>query len=193
MATLPVITGAMRVTLNWTDDLGGTAANVIHVDDGGHNTTTVFNSLAAHVVQDLWSYTSNHLRVTSVAITPLDGHSATNTFGTGSVTGWTGSTTGDPIPQMASIVSIRTALRGRSHRGRIFLPGVSEAQQSNGTLNSSGIASWQAAWTTFLAALTSDGNPMALASYKLASLFPITGVNCEGKAGTIRGRMTRLR
>ena len=60
-----------------------------------------------------------------------------------------GTGTGLALPSYCSrLASIRTALGGRSHRGRIFFPGIPQEQAFNSQLNTG-----HAGWTAYLAFL----------------------------------------
>jgi hypothetical protein len=64
--------------------------------------------------------------------------------------------TGDPLPgELAAVTSIRTALRGRSFRGRFYWPTMMEAQNTSlGTLNSGTAQALTDFWEDFDAKLT---------------------------------------
>lgn len=198
MATLPVIPDGFRVALNWSNSGGGYAVNVMHFVTLGldKTATQVWTNLNDKISANLWEYIGTTLSVATVDITPLDGLSATETFATGTPAKWTGKVNGDVIPQMAGVIKLTTPFRGRSARGRLYLPGICESQQNNGTLLNTSVATAQTAWTAFVAAVEADATtPMAMvvASYKNASAAAVTGVTVESKAGTQRRRMTRLR
>lgn len=58
-------------------------------------------------------------------------------------------------PQCAAVLSLRTALKGRSYRGRVYLPGMGEVSQSGGTW----IAAQQAKYATIAAQLLAVFGP----------------------------------
>lgn len=190
MATYPVIEDVYRCALKWSDGSGHTAVNVIHVKQAGVDSATIFADLDANVTVTMWGYVTDDFHVTEVAITPLDGVSATTVFPTGSTSKWRGSATSDFIPASCSLVHLGTDLRGRSHRGRIYLPYLAEGQQAKGVLAPAGLATWQAAWDTFRLGLTAL---LVVASYKLAVATEVTQTYCEPVAATQRRRQSRLR
>lgn len=61
-------------------------------------------------------------------------------------------------PQCAGVITWRTGLSGRSHRGRTFLPGVAESDQSDGILLSGYITAVQAVVTQMLAVFGPAGS-----------------------------------
>jgi hypothetical protein len=144
----------------------------------------------------MWATVAPTMFVDAVNITPLDGSSASQLFPTGGGAKWTGAGSGDPIPNMATVLKLTTPLRGRSFRGRLFLPAVPEGDQANGQLATGPVASAQAAWDTFRAAIFTDATTplsIAVASYKLSVATIVTGTLIESAAATQRRRQTRLR
>jgi hypothetical protein len=190
MPPLPVISGVVRCALNWENGAGQHAVNVIHVTPTGGTALDAFNLLDANVTVDMWSYVTDDFYVTHVQCTPLDGTSATEDFPTGSPGKWRGSATSDFIPASCSLVKLQTGLRGREHRGRVYLPFLAELQQTAGTLAAGGMSGWQDAWDTFVSDLS---GALVVASYKLASSDSVTSVVCENKAATQRRRQARVR
>jgi hypothetical protein len=158
--------------------------------------TEVFTCLDAHVTAAMWSSVGGGASVSDVAITPLDGVSPTVDFPTGSPAKWTGPGGGQTSPAVATLVKLTTDLRGRSHRGRVYLPFQSEAAEADGALNPATQTAAQAAWSTFLTAIAADATtPMTLvvASYKLSSARNVQSVAVEGMLATQRRRQSRLR
>jgi hypothetical protein len=112
----------------------------------------------------MWAVTSLTASVYQLAITPLDGHTATQIY-TVSGAKWSGgSASGDYLPSAAMVVSLRTSERGRQNRGRLFIPMVTETAVSNGSITAS-LTACQAAWDTFRANMTTALMPMHVASY----------------------------
>jgi hypothetical protein len=124
---LPVIAGVARCTLAGSIQGGGRWANTWHarrVDLGGVDTgeaaslTAVMTAFyAALVIPSVCGGTT----IDSVDVTPLDGTSGAFHFGPGLV----GSSGGSAAPpEVAEVITIRTAFRGRRARGRVFLPAL---------------------------------------------------------------------
>jgi hypothetical protein len=106
---------------------------------------------------------------------------------------WVGGRGGEYIPQAASIVKLRTAKRGRSYRGRIFLPFLPEGGQNNGTLNAGDVAQAQTAWDDFVVDIAGNDCSLVVASYKHQTAEVVTTVLVEGEAATQRRRQSRNR
>jgi hypothetical protein len=193
MPGLPVIADTYRVAFNWVTASGAHAVNVMHFLKSGTTAAAVNTSIDALVTANMWAVQEGGTHVTRLDTIKLDGSSASASL---TVTGakWTGTAAaGDWVPQMAAIVKAQSLFRGRSHRGRIFLPFVAESQSTNGVLGGGAVAAGQTAWTNFLAAAIAAGLQPVVASYLLASQVPIATYTFESVAGTQRRRMTRLR
>lgn len=193
MGHLPIISNVYRVALIWSSVEGGSAVNVMHFQRASSTAATVANTIDANVSAGMWSAQTTDTKVVQINVTPLDGSSATYQL---AVTGakWAG-TAGptDVIPQGANIVKITTGQRGKSYRGRLFLPFVCESQSANGVIGSGAVTAGQTAWTAFLNAMSTATQPLVVASYKLGTYTLASSVIYETKMATQRRRMTRLR
>jgi hypothetical protein len=95
------------------------------------------------------------------------------------------------MPQVAAIVKFLTAKRGRSYRGRIYIPFVAENTTTAGKLGPTPVANTTTAWIAFHTALTSATLDMCVASYKNATQEPIIALACETYTATQRRRLKR--
>jgi hypothetical protein len=192
---LPVIADVFRTTLNWTNvSVGTPAANVLHfkTSSSGKSEQEVFDCLDAHVVQAMWDWAAVGSHVATVDIIKLDGASGTHTFTTGNPAKWSGGGTGEPLPQVAGLLKLQTGLRGRSKRGRIYIPFVGEGETLHGDMADADLVG--PAWTTFANAIASDATtPTALgvASYKNADWNQATSIVAEIRSATQRRRQHR--
>lgn len=99
----------------------------------------------------------------------------------------------------AIVVTKRTALRGRSYRGRIYHPGLMENQVAGNTVDPSSLVGIVQAWETFLAlslpeipdealmvvlSLRNEGNPR---TQGVATL--VTGLTSDGTVDSQRRRL----
>jgi hypothetical protein len=127
-----------------------------------------------------------------VIITPLDGSSTSYPFTPGVVAKWAGVSTGQaPVPQTSNLIKLLTAKRGRSYRGRIYLPWLDETVQDSGHVAPATITATTAAWVAFWTALNADGAPLQVASYKNATSEAVIALACENFVGTQRKRNRR--
>ena len=173
---LPTITDctrcAIRLTASGTVD---EVINVIHVDNGGTGTPADIDA----VLGDAWAALIRDFIPTiftwqDITYTPLDGSSST-------VIPWSssqpdGGATAAPM-QAAACVSWRTALSGRSNRGRSYL-GPFTASMADAThpdkLSSTPFTSLVTLSSDFIAAMAAGGFPLQVASYKLSSARHVT-------------------
>jgi hypothetical protein len=196
---LPVIADTYRCALHWTSNVAGQAVNIFHVKgphSGYPNSQAVFTCIDAHVTTGLWTFISSNLTADSMTITPLDGVTASSTIAITPAAKWSGQSAGEAIPNMANLIKLTTAKRGRSYRGRLYLPNVGEPDQTNGKLAVAKVPTTTTAWNTFIAAIGTDATTsliMGIASYTHSTIDPVINAFCEGTAATQRRRLTRLR
>lgn len=193
MPALPIIPNCFRVALRWSDSGGRYAVNVIHIRKAAATPQDVFDDIDATVNSDMWVPVSNAFTIRTVEITPLDGTSATEEFVTTAGAKWSGASAGDWSPASSAIVTLRTATRGRSARGRVYLPYVAESSMVNGTLTGAVEVSVSGGWTTFVAGLIVAGSNLVVASYTdVADRFVVTAT-CQDALATQRRRQDRIR
>lgn len=201
---LPVIPDTFRCALRWTASGGQTAVNVMHIGTAvsGKTPLQVFTCLDAHVTEAMWDTAGGSASIGSVDITKLDGTSATVTFPTGSPAKWSTAGAGDYVPALAAILKLQTGLRGRNHRGRLFLPFVGEANNVNGAMPTAEATAVTAAWHTFQLAIIADATTscdLVVASYDRrhagagAEATAVSALGMEVTLGTQRRRQGRLR
>jgi hypothetical protein len=202
---LPTIVGTYRCVARWLDSTTSqTAVNVMHISSGVTSSTIV---QASNAIKNSWLanmqlFMPTTVTLTAFDITPLDGHSATQTFGTGGGAPFKGGSAVDFAPAVSALIRIQTGLRGRENRGRVYLPFVSESQMTNGSLISADPPLVTTAWNSFVTALGAS-SPVAftfgVAAYDRAgggagAHFTVTtGVFCETVLATQRRRQSRLR
>jgi hypothetical protein len=147
------------------------------------------------VTQAMWNMSGSSAAIGQFDITPLDGVSATKTYTPVTPSHWQGATGGDVSPQTAGILKFTTANRGRSHRGRMFMPFPAESQTAFGQYVDGTPTTAANAWNIFAAAMLANSPSFVLvvASYKLESAQVVTGIHGELSTGTQRRRNTRAR
>jgi hypothetical protein len=187
---LPVITGVWRCALLWDATDSSHAVNVMHVRGTELLYTDVRDAFVDNVQTGQFAGVSELAHVPTMQLTPLDGTSPTREL---SVTGWVGEGGSDFIPQAAGIVKWNTDKRGRSYRGRNYLPYAPESGQSGGSWVGDTITVPQTAWELWLAGMGSAGVDPVIASYKHATAELITSVTWEKELGTMRPRQERNR
>lgn len=139
----------------------------------------------------MWQGAVNGASVTRLDVTPLDGSGATFSLAVSGAK-WTGTAgAGDFVPAASIVVTHRTAQRGRSFRGRTYIPFIGESSLVNGAISS--ITATQTAWTAFVAAMSAAANPLVVATYLHGSFSVVTSCTVQSIAGTQRRRQSRLR
>lgn len=203
MPPLPVIPSVFRVTLNWSAG-ALVAANVIHVKDPGATQTAMqvlteikdvmtSGGTGTELWRSMFAATGQDVGLVNLEALPLDGTSTTSTISGAPIVGGGGA--GDVIPSQAAVVTLRTGIRGRSYRGRVFTPFVVEGKATLGTLTGPTTAAMQAGWEGFRAGLVANSPSLTLevASYKLGTSETVDSVTAQPVLGTIRGRQSQLR
>jgi hypothetical protein len=193
VAPLPVIDEVFRVALRWSStELATNAVNVIHIRSSTLAPAAIYAVLDAHVTANMWGHTKNTSQIASVDITPLDGVSVTSSFVTGAPAKWCGAeTAGDINPAGCTLIKLKTSERGRSHRGRIYLPWNDENVFGLGKLGSTERGIMQAAWNTFVSAIEGADVVLQVASYKLATSLPVESTLVELYEASQRRRLHR--
>lgn len=192
MAPLPTIADTYRCALRWVDG-GQSAVNVIHVRKSATTASSIASTIDANVTAAMWGSVVPGASVTTLTVTPLDGSSASFVLNTSGAK-WTGSgTAGDALIAPAVIVSNRSSFRGRSRRGRTYLPFTSESVVASGLLDPAKVTSMNTAWAAFLAAMVAAGAQPVIASYKNADQVDWKTATVESTLATQRRRQTRLR
>jgi hypothetical protein len=195
---LPVIANVFRVAYNWKESGTGQAAvNVIHILDTTATATPadIASNLDAATENLMWSQQVPTASVVDLGITPLDGVHATQHFAPATPGAWVGQNGADWTPDVAIIIKLSTGLRGRSHRGRMFLPFCNKAVVVAGAISGGTAGNYTTAFQEFMSDLNTGAKNLELvvASYKLATAAVVTSLICEQQVGTQRRRQGRLR
>lgn len=197
MSPLPTIPGVFRTTLLWNSFGGVEPRNVLHfssllsdpMDVGLAVLQTFHDSRAAFEPFEL---VSSVFHFDSVEVLPLDGVSA-GVIATDATALCNGQDTGNPIPALAAIVSLKTSQRGARGRGRLYAGPAGESKQSGGFFAAVDVGHMQTAWDDFLAAMSGNGVNLCIASYAHEDFHVVTSAHVELTGGTQRRRQTQLR
>ena len=164
----------------------------MHFDDTGGTAASLITAIEANVTANMWKSLTVESSVEELIVTQLDGSSASITHPTSGGSKWAGATaSGTSSPQVATLVKLTTAERGRSKRGRVFLPFTAEGAQSDGVLEAAVKTAAQTAWTAFLGDMLADSFPLVVASYKLAEATIVSDATVENLLATQRLRQPR--
>lgn len=211
---LPVIGGVVRASVQGICPSGQPWVNVWHfqyangasapgsVEIGALDTQfyKFYGGPGLSTGQPVMASCKSTCSIQQIAYTPLDGVSNTLTF-SHALNGSAGSALSTPS-EVAMVLTLRTALRGRRNRGRVYLPPFgNDFWDTNGFLSTSGlvatklITQWTALqglinplqWTHVVASYghgTANGVPTTWAPYAT----PITNVTMDTKADAQRRR-----
>lgn len=186
---LPVIAGTFRIALLWGTNSRPDAVNVIHMRASTATPSTLFGALNATVAPGMWNWVSDQLKISRVVITKLDGATSSVEVATDLSAKWSGQGSGEPIPQVAGLVKITTGIRGRSARGRVFLPFVAENRQNNGTMLTGDVVT--TAWEAFRTGFDTGDDGLGVVSEKLGVFYKAESCAAEARSATQRRRQRR--
>lgn len=149
------VDGDFSVTLQWIDDDGRKAYNTFHVKcTAGTTAADVAAAVTAGPGNDALGPVSGHAAVREITVRNQFDETDAAVVATG-LTGWTGGGgTGDYTPGMCAVLRSHTATAGRSGRGRMFLPFMTEAAVLKGRLTGDAATLTAPAWETWFGALS---------------------------------------
>lgn len=189
---LPVIANTARCSVQggWS----GSAdrwANVLHFGATGIDADACAAAFVTAWTDNVLGVMSSQCFTEDVTVTVLDGTS------TSAVAGINLAGTASPpsLPhQCAAVISRRTALRGRSNRGRTYLTGLVSSYPSSGdssVFNSGALTALQAASDGFDADMETAGFIIGVASYKNAVFLNQVSGTVDADIFTQRRRVGR--
>lgn len=193
MGHLPVIPFVFRTTWNFTPSVGQPTHNVLHFYDGARTALELVGAIEDAISPnyiEMFASVQNGYGLDSIDVIALDGTSPTFNVPIGS---FGGQASGQPIPNSCGIITLRTAERGRSHRGRVYLGPLSEGGVDNGVVDVTDKESAQSGWGAFKTACSTNEFNLVVASYKLKTTSDVVSVTAQPIAGTQRRRQSRLR
>lgn len=165
--------------------------NVLHALVGSSPTLAQLNAIGTAVMQ---GYSASHADIgaewTIDECIVTDLNSATGPQSTQTFTLTQPSATGAG-PALCACVEFFTALRGRSYRGKAYVPlAQSHYTAADGSVGGGGIAAYQNLFvnvTNNLLALT-PASELVVASRKLSQSFGVTSIQCRYLIGLMRRR-----
>lgn len=192
MAFIPVPNVA-EVNLGYTADLGWTWSNGLHFyNPSGWTTSTL--GLIAITAADAWDEVMTGIFAANCNLTKVSARDLSSALGAyydyTLPTPVAGVRSGQAMAlQVAMTVTQRTALRGRSYRGRIFHYGLAnEDKQNEKSWQSAVAAEVQSAYSAMIAAIEIDGDCTNVVISRYAGKSSrITGVSTPVTA--IQGRL----
>jgi len=190
---LPIIADCLRCAFKWTHSASSQyAVNVMHFSGDASSMDACATALAANVTPSQFGQITDSAAVTELTITPLDGSSVSRSYDLSASWKGAAASTDQWVPNTALVLTLRTGFRGRSNRGRVYLPFVDEGAVENGQLlAAAGLIAGP--WNDFKDAMNADAHPWEVASYLNATMNFVTQVAVNQAAGTQRRRQSRLR
>lgn len=197
---LPIIADTMRVAIEGLTGKGVHWANVMHFRKTSALTyvgaiAILDPKLLAHLnvnsgAGDCWRVSSpSSASVVQFRYTPLDGTTA-STINPHAIAGTLAAV---ELPDnVALVVSLHTARRGRSYRGRVYQgPQASDQNGANGVPLLTHVNAVTAQWQGFLTSLAGSGVSLVVASYRLATAEDVVSISVDRRWDSQRRRLGR--
>lgn len=188
---LPLVPHTAKVTLNWRY-LGKDVHNTLHYTNMNSGPPPTAAQLGPVIVgkltADFRTCVMPTLALMSISAVPLD---VPNAAGDEYATGlpWIGNNIGQGQPNnVAGVISLRTALRGRSFRGRVYQPGLAAQASNPNNVMTNDIGKIQAFWTSMLSLGPINGDAVALTivSYWANKALRPQGIYTQVTSATVR-------
>jgi len=190
---LPTIAGAVRCTFSGLCAGGGAWSNTFHIRriDLGAPTDAEITT-AASLFSDFYTaayvpYSVAATTLTKADFVRLDGTSGGLAFSWGHV----GGDTANPTlpPECAGVLTIRTAIRGRQNRGRVFMPPATQGSLTVGKFTAGYASAVVSAAATLRSALLGADWELGVGSYGPYK-NPTTGITDSTGGGTTSPHFT---
>jgi len=194
------INNAVRVLLRFTINgafLGETHMDFVQASEYTHNhenAQTLVEDIGAAItagnVNDAWG---SDVRVPLFTVHNFDNPNLADIDITSELAGVE---TGDPLPyNTAALVKLTTGFSGRSNRGRMYVPGYTEASSDGAAVNSTTRNNLTDLFPAINTAVGADFVDMTLGvlSMKNETGHVATSITCEPSWATMRKRLSRLR
>jgi len=200
MAFIPFPTGVVGAIFKFTS--AGIPAQVtlgFKLNSGA--ATAVDGAALGAILTSWWSSDLSANLTATVTLDEVTVNDLTSSSGwqANVISGVSGSVSGTQVPNnVAIVVTLQTASRGRSFRGRNYLPGGSRNNQLNSTeWNSSIITAMDTSYNNMAGLIIAGGWTNVVLSRQHNGVVLSTGVattivnyRCNALMGTMRGRLT---
>lgn len=196
---LPVIANTIRCSAEGLMPNGHVWANVFHLRKTNILTYAAAIAAADPVIAAFWTnhtvgspgwgyYAATTASVQQIRYLPLDGTSAETLVAHVQA----GAAAADPLPEnVALVVTLRTVLRGRSYRGRMYLGCITEGNNSGtGQPNAGMLTDLTAQFSSaFITNLVGTGVSLVVASYLHSTAQDVSAININNVWDTQRRRL----
>lgn len=202
MPQLPPADGVTRAVFNYTSN-GIATANVLHFmqppGPDAPDPTDLASRLAIYWAANMSQLTHSSTALQNVICTDLSTSGPPASLSTQGLPS-TGLQTGDGMPNNVTLcLSLKTGLRGRSYRGRIYVPGISESNSAGNAVPSAYRDALVSAWSGLILYTGPVGTPdiqMVVLSYFNAGAIratpvatPVVSISADTTIDTMRRRM----
>lgn len=195
---LPTIPDTMRVAVILKMANGHRGSNVLHFRKTGVLTFPGAITLLDPILLNLYTVNQGaglawksiapaNASIVQFEYTPLDNASATTVIAHNVA----GIDANDPLPAgTALVVTVRTALRGRAHRGRVYTGPYCEDANTAGAPTAPTVLAVQTQWQWLISTgLTGTGVSFGVASYKNETFENATSLTVDPRWDTQRRRL----
>jgi hypothetical protein len=173
--------------------------NVLHFvrSSNAYDLDDLTNLLDSYFTSDMWGLSSSADVCSHLEITALYDTSSSRVFTLSSpIVGQGG---GDYWPNSCGLIKMTTDQRGKSYRGRVYLPDIAETFVDNGVIKTANQNATTTAWDTFANLMVgSDQWALGIVSYvhnnaprTTGVITQVTNVGCESHIATQRRRNRR--
>ena len=190
MTPLPTIANTHRVTFNWTDSGEVVGHNIIGITTGSPMSSAVIAGLVANALDsNMFAPVVSTTELLTIDVFNMGIPEATVQV---PVVGVQGQSGGQAVPNVAVVVTPRSVARGRSFRGRTYLPMIGESSIDSGIVIGPVVISTLAAWFDFNIALLASSITQSIISIELAVATLVAGYTVDTRQDTQRRRLNRI-
>ena len=195
MSPLPIISNVYRIAVDFQPLSGIQPVCVHHVRTTTADVAEIGAAWWAAAPDGLYGPMLAGHEPQSISIIPLDGATATRVVARPGGANDLCLGTGQSMPQVAALVSMRTVVRGPRGRGRQYVGPLVEQAQDQGVMESTTRANLETAWVNFLSELALGDPPLTLgvASYTHEEFQPLESITVDTITATQRRRQDQLR
>jgi len=187
VAPLPIIADTFRTAIIYEDATGEfLGTNIIHLFGPGIDQDSIGQACQDNISSAMFGVTSSSVVIDRVEVTPLDGVTPTRSY---DLSGITGESAGNFIPNTALVVTFNTGTRGRSFQGSAYVGFVAEGITADGIFEQVETDSTVAGWTQFGIDMLGDFVAQVVASYELELVTLIEEWVADQRNDTQRRRL----
>jgi len=195
MSPLPVIDNCFRIAVNFQTVSGLTPRCIHHIVTATADVEEVGDMWWDSTTEGLYGPMIGDHEPLSIDVLPLDGIHATVIVDNPGITPSLCLGSGQSMPAVAALVSLRTSIRGPRGRGRQYVGPLVEQAQDQGIMEGATRANLQDAWNEFQVNLLAQDPVCSLvvASYVHQEAVNVQHITVDQLVATQRRRQDQLR